>query len=250
MRPLSLATVAALACAMVASASMILTGAVVFEDANANVSCTGTPSNWNPCDFWNTNGGDFAYNLYLQSTDGVTWINSGNGPGASISIPLLPGTYGFNIYGDSVGRFSNVGLNLFFDGETDPGISVGSTVANSTTSPPFSPIAAGLNTLPLMLGINGSVPSSGTASFLDVSTGLTVTLTDFRWETPGVQSVDLVSGFNNVPNGTLDSVGVITLVVTGPEPGTAGLVLLPLAVLLAVPRRRTLRVCSRLTGRG
>src|SRR5690349_21427311 len=91
-----------------------LTGASFF---------TAGPQGNSTLETWNTLGSDIVFNLYLY--DGITPVNSGNGAGAGINIPLnTAGAYTFIFRAQpglqSPGQF---GLNLFFDGANNtPGI--------------------------------------------------------------------------------------------------------------------------------
>ncbi len=211
----------------VANAAPVLTGAVLFN-------ATGTGAYDVSGVAWNTLGGDPAHNLYFQDTVPV-FVNSGDGVGASLSVDLTPGSYFFNLYGrpgaDPVNGFA--GINLFFDGATvTPGISAYNSIDGAG-----APAATSASTL--RLNAQTAVPGSGTLSF--TSAGNTVTLSTFLWNRPSGPVGDVVSAFNNVPDGVNDYWGTIRLDVTeagSPIPEPATLVLVGLALAAVGVRRR------------
>ena len=208
-------------------AQLTLTGAIEFGTDNAG-NANG--------DFWNTLGGDFPYNLYVN-LNGVP-INSGDGALASINVPLAPGTYNFQIFGNPGTNNPFHGLNLFFNGNnTNPGISVFAPTATNTGSPAFS-ANSNANTRALN---NTSTPGSGSTSF--TANGLTAAVTAYRWEASTVSNQDLISPYDRTLNGIADNLGSFTVIVGTevPEPGTLALLsssLLPLGSLLLRKRRR------------
>lgn len=193
-----------------AKAQVVLTGAVLFNCDNTGMFGGG---------FWNTLGGDGAFNLYLtaaNSGNGGAFINSGNGAGASIAIPLGAGSHQFSMFGN-VGSFnSHDALNLFFGGDNfNPAISV---FAEVDFDPPAGFPAFGANSSPFTYALDFThVPAAGTLSA--VVGGTLVVLTDFHWSDPAVLGLDRVSAHDNVLDGTFDSVGSFTLFIAPvPEP--------------------------------
>ena len=182
--------------------------------------------------YWNTLGQDGGiYNLYLK--DGLSVVNSGEGPTTRINIDLLPGSYTFNIFADSVAAGTSFGLNLFFNlNDNAPGISV----FGPADSFSFSPNSGSTRQL------NGAaIAGANTATFVDGST--TVFLTGFNIVSPVVgASPDEVDAYNNAPNNNPDFTGSFSLRVTGPGtelPEPASMMLLGggLIGLLAASRR-------------
>ncbi|EGJ34126.1 MULTISPECIES: PEP-CTERM sorting domain-containing protein [Moorena] len=176
-----------------------LTGLIEF---NTNGSgSTGTA-------VWDT-GADRFWDLFVTS-DGEDGEFINDPSSRNIDFELTEGIHTFTIYGDgrsSLANKSHYGLNLFFNGETaNPGISVFGELARSTDSDPtFLANSSGSTR-----GLDGStVPGSGTLSFIDGLT--TVTLTDYIYQAPNVQQKDRVSEYSISPNGHLDMVGQFTL---------------------------------------
>jgi hypothetical protein len=186
-----------------------LTGAIVYA-ATVNGSFLS--------DGWNTLGGDFPFNIYVQQ--GAGFINGpGNGSDARINFNLsAPGTYTFHLFGEHGGQIDHHALNLFFDGnDTTPRISAfaptdttGTTTAFTANGNPNSP----------SLNFLTSSPAANTLSFSEF--GRTITLTAFRWSTPQVANQDIVSRYAISPSLQNDDTGTFTLTVTAdatPEPG-------------------------------
>ncbi|NEQ81673.1 MAG: PEP-CTERM sorting domain-containing protein [Moorea sp. SIO2I5] len=155
---------------------------------------TGADRHW---DLWVTNDGEDGEFINDPST-------------RNIDFELTEGIHTFTMYGDgrsSLGNQSHYGLNLFFNGETtNPGISVFGALARSADSnPDFLPNSSGSTR-----GLDGSfVPGSGTLSFIDGLT--TVTLTDYIYQASDVQQKDLVSERSIGSNDYWDMVGQFTL---------------------------------------
>ena len=169
---------------------------------------------------WNTVGSDSIYNLYVTGPntgiDGA-FLNSGDGAAASISSPLGDGTYQFFIFGEPAGDSPDFGLNLYFDGGTTPGISV-FAAANASGTPPYPAFSADSATTRLLDYSTG--PGAGTLAYSDGSS--TVTLSDYLFSEPAVNTLDRVNAFNDTPSGADDFVGSFTLQVgTVPEPGAS-----------------------------
>jgi PEP-CTERM motif-containing protein len=206
------------------AAATTISGLIEFStDSNGNTSGQG----------WNTVGGDGVFNLYVASgpiSASPTFLNSGNSSSTSISIPLPAGTHTFSIYADSEPTLSHYGLNLFFNGNNStPGISVFAALRTSSTQPSFA-ANGGLTRTEAF----GFVPGANTLTFADGP--ITVTLTDYFFSSPSQLGFDVVSPFNNIPDGFNDFGGQFTVTVT-PEPGTLLLLGSGLAVLGALRKR-------------
>jgi hypothetical protein len=175
-----------------------LTGASLFTaDAHGNTTL----------ETWNTLGSDLVFNLYIYN--GVTPINSGNGGGVGINIPLnTAGTYTFIFRAQpGVQTPSNFGLNLFFDGNNNsPGISALVEAYNDSFAANDGSFTPRLDGLPIVAGAN-------------VLTFGQVTLTAFSEEKAGGNQV---SAHNNIPGFFRgdDYLGSFTLQVATPEPST------------------------------
>ncbi|WP_293073675.1 PEP-CTERM sorting domain-containing protein [Moorena sp. SIO3H5] len=158
---------------------------------------------------WNSRAGDNYWDLFVTS-DGEDGEFINDPSTRNIDFELTKGTHTFTIYGDgrsSLANISHYGLNLFFNGEiSNPGISVFGALAKSTDSDPgFSANSSGSTR-----GLDGSiVPGSGTLSFIDGLT--TVTLTDYIYQASDVQEKDRVSPYSIGSNRYLDMVGQFTL---------------------------------------
>jgi len=196
-----------------ASHAQTLTDITVFRlDGSNNTQSQGA----------NTRGGDGASNLYL--TQGATATNSGDGAGTALNLNFsVPGTYTYDFAFENVNTntATQLGINFFFGSSITPSLSVrgvngtGTFVANGNTTnrPDFFTTVAGANAITANIG------------------GQDVTVTNFTYNT--TSSADLVQSFNNIPGGTTDTVGSITLrvgAVAVPE-ANAGL----LALLASVP---------------
>jgi len=209
-----------------AATATTLTGAVLMDtDGTGNAGGN----------YWNTLGQDGGiYNLYLKD-GGLGFVNSGAGATTRINIDLLPGSYTFNFFADSVAAGTSFGLNLFFNlNDNAPGISV----FGSADSFSFSPNSGSTREL------NGiTIAGANTATFVDGSTS--VFLTGFNIATPVVGvAPDEVDAYNNAANNNPDFAGSFSLRVTGPGPDTqmpepASMMLLGggLVGLLAASRR-------------
>jgi hypothetical protein len=200
------------------SSASVITGATLFS-ATSQGNYLG--------EVWNTVGNDLVFNLYLW--DGVTPLNSGNGAGTQINIPLnTAGMYTF-IFRAQPGLLTpgQFGLNLFFNGNTStPGISALVTAESSSFAANGAPLTPRLDGLPIVAGANSLVFVDG-----DFRISLTA-LSESR--TGGNQ----VAAYSNAPGlvGGNDYVGGFTLTVATPEPSS--LVLFGSAVGLALFRRR------------
>jgi hypothetical protein len=222
----------------------------------------GTGSNGNSAGspIFNTLGNEISYaNIYLTQPNGgyaAPFLNSGNGAGASIAYALTPGTYQFyfftvSFFGNAPGSPNNPGyydLSLFFDGNNNssPGIAAYSPAGVISANA----VPAMFSTLPLSGNTNSPSPAPGTlistvtplpapGSLTYVADGLSVTLTDYGYGSPGViggPAWDRVSNLDSVPDGYASAVGVFDLTVAAvPEPSIVSLFVAVFAV--AVLRR-------------
>jgi hypothetical protein len=167
--------------------------------------------NFDNADIWNTNGGDTQFNVYVApgALPGGSFLNSGNGSGVSLNIPLPPGVYTFSLFGEPGVVRPFFAINIFFNGvSANPGISALVPVDGSSFTP-----NAGANTISLTFDPFNVffVPGANTVIFNDGSTA--VTLTAFSWFQPSAVSINRVQGFNESPGGSADFVGEITLTV-------------------------------------
>ena len=143
------------------------------------------------------------YNVYLftGSISSPTFYNRGDSDATlnpNLSLPLGASTI-FFVGENPPGDFLTI--NLYFNGDLAAN-RITALVPTGTTN--FQVVSAGVNTF----GLHGDQPSSGS---LQYTAGNTVTLSDFR--TISLTN-DLVSPYNNVPNGLQDTIGRMTLTVT------------------------------------
>lgn len=177
-----------------------LTGMVAFT-ANSSGRVSLGP-------IYNTLGGDLVPNLYV--TSGGSFLNSGNGAKTSISVPLTAGSHTFALYGDAELPFvpSYVGLNLFFDGQTNPGISVFAAINSTAFKADGNSKTPRLTSIPPFTGL--LAPGSNSLTYGDV------TLTGFSFKAPNILKQDKVSLFDNKTDCENDFVGSLTLNVASP----------------------------------
>jgi hypothetical protein len=127
-----------------AQSQTTLTGAIQFS-TNSTGASTGA-------DYWNTLGGDSAWDLWLAlNADATAPVNGPSDAQSGISIPLQAGkSYKYYIFAYPYSAFSVNGLNLFFDGNNStPVISVFGALnsasflpnSSSTFTLQFTPIA-------------------------------------------------------------------------------------------------------------
>ena len=174
-----------------------LTGITLYS---ANVEGSGSTGS-----YWNTRGGDFAWNVYLftGSVAAPSFLNSGDTDDSlNPQLSLSPGVHVIQFAGASAPS-GFLGLNLYFNGSSSNRISA---VVPRDGSGDFQVVRQGLGTY----GQSGSQPSAGALEFARVGDH-TVVLSDFRVEPAGA---DVVSAFRHgKDDGRPDTVGSLTLFV-------------------------------------
>lgn len=176
--------------------------------------------------YWNTQGPDAGFNLYLSQNSGASFLNSGDAASTSVNLTLAPGANTFQFYGDTTGDAS-LELALFFDGVNGTPRITASNAANGAGNA-FTPYSTNVRDVSL-----NSVTGSGTVLYSSGAT--TVTLTSFFY----AAGPDFVSPFNNVTNTVRDEVGAFTLnVTTVPETGTFALLVPAMGLMSALVIRR------------
>lgn len=169
--------------------------------------------------FWSAHAGIDHYQLYvIEGGPNGTFLNSGSGSSAGISVDLTNGSYTFTVFGDGLNApaLGYYGLNLFFNGDSIPSISVFAALQTSTSEPSFAADGSSQSPSPTI------TPYVAAANALTFSSGQsTVTLTDYHWATPALNGLDRVSPHDLGANGAEDYVGQFTLQVSSvPEPST------------------------------
>ena len=142
----------------------------------------------------------------------TSFINGPAGSQAGISIPLQMGANRFTINAQAGPTFAFHGMNLFFNGQVPPDISVKAATRTGAAIPAFS-ANSGASTLDANAD---RVPGSGTLVHLDGT--VRVTMTDFSWAAPSVFGVDRIGSYSTAPNGQNDFVGSFTLYVGPTSP--------------------------------
>jgi hypothetical protein len=177
-------------------------------------------------EFWDTVGGNSRYNLYVAPgpiSAGNGFVNHGNGLGTAIDIPLTAGSYTFTIIGADHPIYTPDALNLFFDGDTTtPGISVVAPIRPLGAAEPAFSADSGAKT-PYLSAVQQTVPGAGTLTYTDAFE--TVTLTDYFWERS--TTVDLVTGFSDLPGSPQDFTGQFTITVIDNARTAGGIGALP-----------------------
>ena len=211
--------------------SATLTGMVAFSANSAGRVVLGP--------IYNTIGGDIVPNLYVGAgSPGGSFLNSGNGASTGLSLALTPGTHTFTLYGDKLPFVpSYVGLNLFFDGQTIPGISVFAPIKSTSFAADGNSRTPRLTSVPPLTGL--LTPGAGTLTYDDV------TLTAFSFKSPHASHVDRVSLFSLGADCDDDFKGTLTLNVApvAPVPVPAALPLMASALglpgFVALRKRRS-----------
>jgi hypothetical protein len=209
----ALATAAVLGVGSVSSATE-LTALMLF-------SCD---SDGNPAgDFvWDTRGldSDF-YKVWIApgapggSPDGLTapFINGPTWDLAPIRLPLGASTNQFTVFFQHNGPWPAFALNLFFEGDLRPALSVKAPWRTSDVVPPFSanhaPLTFSLTSYP-----SANAPAAGTTSA--VIADRRVEVTEYYVAATNVFNVGRVASHSARSDGGLDYVGTFTLVV-GPR---------------------------------
>lgn len=218
------------------AAGLTLSGASLY-DINASRVYSGHG--------WDTTGQNGVGNLYLLSGAGSsgTFLNSGDSAATSISMDIsAPGTYTFFYRSDANGfnwLTPSSGLNLFFNDNTNPGISV--VAKFNAVSPPLLPFENSSlgNKSNMVMGANS-------LSFSTNSSRVTLTnfsMIDYRNPAVPVQSADLVGLFNNTSNRVNDYSGSFTLNVAAiPEPEQWMMMMAGMALMGFIGTRRRQRV--------
>jgi hypothetical protein len=184
---------------------------------------------------WNTRGADVDpsnFNLYLSTNDGASFINSGNGAGASINLPLALGDNTFFFFG-SANFDATLALEIVLNG-TDASNPTISAVTNDGA-------AGGARTAYSGTALRNNLTTTAGAGTL--TSGLfglnVVSLKSFSYKTTG-PTRNLVSLYDVTPDGFNDTYGSFTLTLgpAAPEPGTLGLLGLGIVAGIAARRRR------------
>jgi hypothetical protein len=146
-------------------------------------------------------------------SDGLTnaFINGPTYVEAPINIVLMPGTNQFTFFCEPGSAEGFQGLNLFFGGDSIPGISVMAPDRTNATVPSFSADSA-----PATVGPGGIVAGAGALTYSNGAEK--IALSDFFWAEPNVFNVDRVSIGSTTPNSIDDFVGTFTLVVESLAP--------------------------------
>ena len=226
----------------VGSADILLSGITLHQTADS----TGAYANGH----YDTAGVPIgSFNLYVDNGIGG-FLNTGNGAGTAISIPLALGTNTFDAY-DVGGLPGLIVLNLFFGNSQTLQIS-----ALTTEDVTAAPTAVAAGVLVGLMNINGTPlpvptgPAPGELSF--IQDNKRVTLTSLQDFSPGNQAGpapgDRVSERDSVPDGSNDGRLRFTLQVsdvtnTGavPEPSLGILTGVGFAILALKSRRGSLR---------
>jgi PEP-CTERM motif len=214
-----LATLLAIAGSQAQAAS--LTGMVLFQ-----VDSSGATSGVLQ---WNTTGGDEVYNVYLQS--GGVWLNSDNAGTTSPNFALGPGTTTLQYYAFPVDLGDWAGINLFFDNQGTPSITVLLNPGAGTFGPNLVDETRGL--------VNGFPVSNTAKSVTFTASGQTITLTGASLDYSGGNTVQ---PFANSPSYFgADIAGTLTFDATTsgdvPEPGSWSLLLAGIGAIGLLFRR-------------
>ena len=221
--------VALMAASTPALAQATLTGTTIYSTSSLG-AFTGQ-------NFWNTIPNDGAFNLFLTTSVGGSFLN----PAGTLSTPLSLGSNTFYVYGNPGSALPFFGISLFANGSGTPLVS-GFAPANGTgavSSSLFNGVV-GMNPS-LNVGVPGGlVPSGPLSTTID---GFQYTLTFFSFNTTG-QWGDFVGPELPLPNGQPDYLGqfVITVapvtVAVTPEPSTVVLTASGLLGIVGLMARR------------
>jgi hypothetical protein len=154
-------------------------------------------------DYWNTVGGDNAWDLWLALRPNATLpVNGPSDAQAGISIPLSAGkTYKYYTFATFDAPFSFDGLNLFFDGNSStPGISVFGPVNSANFA------ANNSSTLTL-----GYTPVTGSGTSFYSSAGVIAVVTGYSFNSPATPPGDVCQPTSFTPGGGPDLNGSFTL---------------------------------------
>jgi PEP-CTERM motif len=184
---------------------------------------------------WNTRGGDSnpsSFNLYLSTNDGASFINTGNGAGASVNIPLVDGDNTFFFFGTAnVDAILAIEFGISTTDSSNPTISASTSAGAASTA--FSAYSGQALRNDLTTTVGSGSLSSGLFGVK------TVTLTSFSYK-QNSPNRDLVNLYQTGADGINDTYGSFTLRLAqvAPEPGTLGLLGLGMIAGLAIRRRK------------
>jgi hypothetical protein len=206
---LALSLTVALAANPKPNPKIYLTDVVVFGADNTgnwfgqpNIYDTRPNGNW---EIWIQNEFDSPSDIFLNGP-----TNAKVRPNISLSF----GTNSFRFF--AAGALDNpyFGINLFFNGSTQPSISVYAPMLTNAEQPHFIAVDGAPNTPKPFPSYNTGYlfPGAGTFSFVDGNA--LVTLTDFYWVTPSVFDLDLVGEYSTGADGAADSIGGVTIIVS------------------------------------
>jgi hypothetical protein len=198
----------------VASASPNLTALMLFScDADGN------PAG----DFiWDTRGSDSDfYKVFVTrgtpggSPDGLAgaFLNGPEWAAAPIDLALEPGTNQFSMFVQNNGPWHAFALNLFFNGQLVPALSVKAPLRTGEAIPPFSANHSD-RSYSMTSYPTPDAPAAGTLTGL--ISDRRVEVTDYFVAATNRITIDRVSTHTVEINGRLDYVGTFTLVV-GPQ---------------------------------
>jgi hypothetical protein len=214
-----------------AAASLLVTGNVSGQVRLTDITLFTTDSagNYAGYDTWDTmptNAVPDTYNLFIQSgAPGGPFLTGPSSAHAQPNISLSLGASTFSLFGFPGFETAYYGINLFFNGSTNPSISAFAPMLTATGPHSFS-VDTSATTLSVgpfgSHGISQTIPAAGTLSFAYGSQ--LITLTDFYWDSPSVNNLNVVGPWSTGadPSGRFDNVGGITFSVAQiPEPNLA-----------------------------
>ena len=159
---------------------------------------------------WDTRGldSDF-YKVFLSDGVAGAFLNGPTWAEAPVDLRLKRGENHFTLWFQANGPWNHFAMNLFFDDDALPAISVKAPLTISDVAPPFS-----ANSAPLTYTTTSYPAPDGPASgSLSASLGKHVRLTNFAILHPGILEADRVGTHGAGGNGADDFVGTFTLVV-------------------------------------